>query len=107
MRLLNPSAFDRVFKEPYRTGNKNITILGCKNSCTHPRLGIIVAKKNVRYAVKRNLFKRLVREQFRLHQNQMPAMDFVVIARPGLGDLERTTIRRALETLWLRYFLAV
>jgi len=46
------------------------------------RLGIVVGKKIIAQATERNLFKRIVREFFRTHQNRLPyPYDYVVCAR--------------------------
>jgi len=46
------------------------------------RLGIVVGKKIIAKATERNLFKRIVREFFRIHQNRLPhPYDYVVCAR--------------------------
>lgn len=82
--MLTPSHFTFVFQQPQRAGTPQITILGRLNSLGHPRIGLTVAKKNVRRAHERNRIKRLTRESFRLRQHELPAMDFVVVAKKGL-----------------------
>lgn len=47
------------------------------------RIGLTVAKKNVKRAHERNRIKRLTRESFRLRQHELPPMDFVVVAKEG------------------------
>ena len=60
---------------------------------------VIVSKKNARRAVDRNRIKRIIREQFRLHQFILPAVDLVVLARPGLVKLPSQEIARLMKTL--------
>jgi ribonuclease P protein component len=48
-------------------------------------------------AVERNRVKRWVREEFRAMQGDLPAVDFVVIARAGVLAAGRAAVRRALE----------
>ena len=43
-----------------------------------PRLGLVVGKKQLKKAVDRNIFKRVIREQFRLCRAELPADDLVV-----------------------------
>lgn len=43
-----------------------------------PRLGIVVAKRLVKAAVRRNLIKRICREQFRALRTTLPACDVVL-----------------------------
>lgn len=84
--MLTPSQFTFVFQQPQRAGTPQITILGRLNSLGHPRIGLTVAKKNVRRAHERNRIKRLTRESFRLRQHELPAMDFVVVAKKGVAN---------------------
>lgn len=50
------------------------------NDTGHERLGLIVSKKIVRHAVKRNWIKRILRENFRLSRDHvnLKNMDWVV-----------------------------
>lgn len=45
------------------------------------RLGIIVGKRTVPHAVRRNALKRLVREAFRLRQRELAGLDVLVRIR--------------------------
>ncbi|EBV2691364.1 ribonuclease P protein component, partial [Escherichia coli] len=47
--------------------------------------------------------KRLTRESFRLRQHELPAMDFVVVAKKGVADLDNRALSEALEKLWRRH----
>ncbi len=59
-----------------------------KNDIGYRRVGITASAK-VGNAVKRNRIKRLVREFFRLNQDQLPeSADFVFIARKTAGELD-------------------
>lgn len=71
-------------------------LLARSNGLDHPRLGLVVAKKNVRLAVERNRFKRLVRETFRAYQHQLPPIDCVFLTRKGLDQLDNATFQRQL-----------
>ncbi len=95
--MLTPSQFTFVFQQPQRAGTPQITILGRLNSLGHPRIGLTVAKKNVRRAHERNRIKRLTRESFRLRQHELPAMDFVVWRKKGVADLDNRALSEAVE----------
>ena len=98
LRLLTPNHFNFVFQQPQRAGTPQITILGRMNTLGHPRIGLTVAKK-----YERNRIKRLTRESFRLSQHSLPAMDFVVIAKKGVQELDNRALTEILEKLWRRH----
>lgn len=101
--MLTPKHFTFVFQQTQRAGALHVTILGRLNTRGHPRIGITVAKKHVKWAHERNRIKRLTRESFRLHQHTLPAMDFVVIAKKGVADLNNHALTEALDKLWHRH----
>nr|WP_294101526.1 ribonuclease P protein component [Providencia sp.] len=103
LRLLTPRHFDNVFKQPQRASSPEITILGRLNELGHPRIGLTIAKKNVKRAHERNRIKRLAREYFRLHQHDLPPMDFVLLVRRGVANLDNRQITEALDKLWRRH----
>ncbi|MDK3009119.1 ribonuclease P protein component [Providencia rettgeri] len=103
LRLLTPRHFDNVFKQPQRASSPEITILGRLNELGHPRIGLTIAKKNVKRAHERNRIKRLAREYFRLHQHELPSMDFVVLVRKGVANLDNQQITESLDKLWRRH----
>lgn len=61
---------------------------GGENRKLPARLGVVVPKKLVKAAVRRNLIKRLAREQFRLSRTQLPSFDLVLrlATKPGKPD---------------------
>jgi ribonuclease P protein component len=65
-----------------------------------PRLGLAVAVRVAGNAVKRNRLRRLIRESFRLHQHELPALDLVVSARPRARDAQAAELRKSLSELW-------
>jgi len=100
-RLLSASDYSRVFDDaPIRASHKCALILSRPNKLNYARLGLVVAKKNMRFAVARNQFKRLTRESFRLKQHQLPAIDAIVLARRGADTLTNVELSRILNGLW-------
>lgn len=90
-RLLDSKAFENVFNKPdFRVSNRYFLILGCWSDFEEPRLGVIVAKKNVAKAVQRNRIKRLIRESFRLSKNRLHTADLVVLSRKGPQNLNNS-----------------
>lgn len=102
-RLLSSSEFAAVFNGAvFKASHPSFLILAIPNVASHPRLGLVIAKKNVRLAKNRNLVKRLVRESFRLKQHNLPTIDAIVLARRGSDLLSNSEIYQCLDSLWKR-----
>lgn len=102
LRLLTAEDYKRVFTNPVKIVCPSFTLLAVPNQQKHPRLGLIVAKKNVRRAVDRNRIKRLARESFRLRQQRLPFYDIVLLTRRGSSQLVNKVLFEHLEQLWNR-----
>jgi len=99
-RLLTSHDFSRVFGgDNHRASTRYALLLAKSSASDHSRLGLVIAKKNIRLANQRNRVKRVIREFFRCHP---PAkhLDLVFLARKGLGDLSNDQIRSQLQELW-------
>jgi len=70
------------------------------NDAGAPRLGLAVAVKVAGGAVARNRLRRIIRESFRLHQRELPAVDVVVSARPASRTATADALRASLAVLW-------
>lgn len=101
-RLHTTSQFQRVFDQAARASSEAFVLLSRENTLGYPRLGMVVAKRNARRAVDRNMVKRMVRESFRTCKAGLPASDYVVILRRPAGAAQRDTLRRQLTRLWQR-----
>ncbi|WP_045856397.1 ribonuclease P protein component [Teredinibacter purpureus] len=102
-RLLNSGAFSAVFDNAlFKASHQHFLILAKTNTVGHPRLGLVIAKKNIRHAVQRNRVKRLIRETFRLKQHNLPPIDAIVLARRGGDQIANNELRETLEKLWKR-----
>lgn len=102
-RLLNSSEFAAVFDNAkFKASHPLFLILAIPNNLGHCRLGLVIAKKNVRLATRRNTIKRLARECFRLKQHKLPAIDAIVLARRGSGEASNLVLTQCLDKLWNR-----
>ncbi len=101
-RLLKPAEFKAVFAAGGRNSERWLSALAKANDIGQPRLGLAVAKKTVPHAVDRNRIKRQIRESFRLHQQALPAVDIVLLTRPGCAQVDSEQLRQILERLWNR-----
>ena len=100
-RLLKAVDYKAVFDTAqYKVSCRSFLLLASPNSATYPRLGLIVAKKNVARAVQRNRVKRLIRESFRHNKALVAGFDIVVLARKGAGNLSNGRISERVQVLW-------
>lgn len=99
-RLRKKSEFDRVYRDARRSADAYFAIFARNTGAAAPRLGLAIAGRIVGNAVRRNHIKRLVRESFRQHQHELPAVDLVVNARLAARDADNEAIRRSLERHW-------
>ncbi len=100
-RLLNAKDYGRVFDGPdVRASHQHLLLLAKFNDGPGHRLGLVIAKKNVRLAVHRNRIKRVAREIFRTLPSSEPPMDVVLLARRGLGQLDNAALSSILLQQW-------
>ena len=108
-RLTQRADFDHVFQAPERkSSDRCFTVLGrCRLQDGAARLGLVIAKRQIRRAHERNRIKRLVRESFRqLPARERAALDIIVIARHAAEDEthDNAAIARLLARHWQRLF---
>jgi ribonuclease P protein component len=102
VRLLQAAAFDAVFKTGKRHNGRYFTVLTKTTDLTHPRLGLVVAKKNIRLAVTRNRIKRVLRESFRQHRLQLDNLDIVFIIYHAANTLDIKELRQQVDKQWAK-----
>ncbi|WP_096086655.1 ribonuclease P protein component [Agaribacterium haliotis] len=102
-RLLTKSQFQYVFDQaPIRVSHPSLLILAKPNKLAHARLGLVIAKKQIKLAVRRTRIKRLIRESFRLRAEKLPPIDVIVLARSSADTLENSEVTTILNGLWKR-----
>ena len=99
-RLLNASAFDRVFARAARSSDQYFTVLARQNDLEFPRLGLAISKKRAKLAVTRNRLKRIIRESFRHKQHELYCADFIVLAGPKSAKASNSRLLYSLEHHW-------
>lgn len=103
VRLCSAADFKQVFdKTDIKVACPQLLILAKDNGLQRARLGLVVAKKNIRTATGRNRAKRHIRETFRLRQDELGGLDIVVLVRRGFGELEDSELNRLLAKQWSR-----
>jgi ribonuclease P protein component len=99
-RLSEPQQFAGVFNAPQiRVSTRAFLVLAIPSPAPQSRIGIVVAKKNIRKATRRNRLKRIIREHFRLSP-LCNALDLVVLARGPADELPNPMVWKELEKLW-------
>lgn len=101
-RLRKAAEYKAVFAAPKVSSDRYFTVLMRPNAFSHPRLGLAISKRKVRKATARNRLKRIVRESFRLNRHQLPAADFVVMAKPAAVEAESKELWESLARHWQR-----
>lgn len=102
-RLRSSADFKQVFDTTdIKVSSRQLLILAKANKLGRARLGLVVAKKNIRTAVGRNRAKRHIRETFRLQQDEIGNLDIVVLVRKGFSDLNDGDLNQLLNQQWQR-----
>ena len=99
-RLTRRVEFERVLRHrSVRVTKGSFVALALPNASGGARLGMIIGKRHLPRAVDRNRVKRAIRESFRRHRAELPALDIVVqLASNAQHEPSRTT----LEEIWQR-----
>ena len=70
------------------------------NEAGEARLGMAVSVRAAGNAVNRNRLRRLIRESFRMHRQEMPAVDVFVAARSAAAKAPNKAVFESLLGLW-------
>jgi len=100
-RLLTAADFQAVFSgTEKRISRRYYLILFRRNQGVGSRLGMVVARKNIRLATRRNRVKRVVRETFRQHLHLLGDVDILFLPRRGIDELVPARQTRLLCEAW-------
>lgn len=101
-RLRDAASFNRVFEQAKRSRDRWFTVLCRSNELDRARLGLAISKKNCKTAVGRNRIKRVIRESFREHQEQLAGLDIVVMNKRSAETEANNNLFASLEAHWAR-----
>ena len=93
-RLLKSQQYSAVLKTGKKIHTRGLIFTFKPNEWGRPRLGLVIAKRNVKRAVDRNQVKRVLRECFRKHQAYLGDLDIVIGAKLACGELSKEEIRQ-------------
>ena len=99
-RLLTAAEYKSVFSHTqFKVSCRHFLILAVGNASLKPRLGLVIAKKNISTAVQRNRIKRQIRESFRHSTELLNGLDLVVLARKDADRLDNSRLRHKIHAL--------
>jgi ribonuclease P protein component len=71
------------------------------NEAGEARLGMAVGIRAAGNSVRRNRIRRLIRESFRMHRQELPAVDILVTARAAAAAAANGAVFESLARHWL------
>lgn len=101
-RLLTAADYKAVFDSTeLKVSSKHFLVLAKVTEAHSARIGLIIAKKNVKKAVQRNRLKRQIRQAFRTNKDLLDRLDLVVLAKKDADKLTNPAVASQLNHLWL------
>ncbi len=98
-RLLKRKEFQLVFDKGEKFRNNQLKVYALSNGNSVSRIGLVVGRK-FGNSPKRNRFKRILREAYRLNKSLLNyGADIVVIPRPGLRELTLGAIEEGFKVI--------
>jgi ribonuclease P protein component len=100
-KIVKTDDFSSVFNLRKRIAGRHLVMRYRLNELEVARLGLVVSKKTAKLAVQRNYMKRVLRELFRLNQQQLPAVDLVIQVQKPFEKPDFIIIKLEFENLLL------
>ena len=101
-RLRKPAEFKAGVDAGRRHTTRHFIAVVSKNPNGGARIGFAISKKIAVRAVDRNRLKRQTRESFRHQFAALPAVDIIMLGRPGCATAKNEELRASLKELWLK-----
>ena len=103
VRLSQSQDYQAVFESTdCKTSDRYFTLLAKRNFQDDPRLGLAITRKKIRSAVARHAVKRIIRESFRHHKQQLQGLDVIVMASTAASNEANSVLFTQLEKHWQR-----
>ena len=101
-RLRKKKDFERVFSgRSMPIPELGITVRYTENGLGYPRFAVVVPKKSVKLAVRRNRIKRIVKEAVRhlIKEGKIPGYDIVIVVRKDISKMKSYDVEGAFSNL--------
>lgn len=99
LRLVAKHQFQAVFRVRKRLFTPYFTLYYRFTDQPHPRLGVIIAKRNIKHAVGRNRVRRQARETFRQKQHELSGLDILFVVQKSAHKASNAELRECIEEL--------
>ncbi len=98
-KLIKTDEFSSVFNFRKRISAQHLAIHYQPNALRSARLGLVVGKKTAKLSVSRNYMRRVLREFFRLNQQNIPDVDLVIRVQKKFDKVDFFQIKQEFDTL--------
>jgi ribonuclease P protein component len=102
LRVRTTAEYKRVFDARLRIQSRYFILYHIANNQQHSRIGIITSRKNLRFAVWRNRFRRLARETFRLNTVRQAGKDIVLVGKNNIAQASDAELVYCLKKLFAK-----
>jgi len=99
-KLHTAAEFERARRGRERVSDALFVVQRVANEAGEARLGMAVGMRAAGNAVRRNRIRRLIRESFRMHRQELPAVDLLVTARAPAAAATNREVFASLERHW-------
>lgn len=99
-KLHTAAEFERARRGRERVSDGLFQVQRVANEAGEARLGMAVSMRAAGNAVRRNRIRRLIRESFRMHRQELPAVDLLVTARAAAAAATNREVFASLERHW-------
>ncbi len=108
-RLILPAEYNRIFAAGKRFSGACVTLVAArldlslgKRLATRPRLGLALAKKQIKRSHERNRVKRLLRERFRANTQRLVGLEFIAMAKTAAQNTPNPALILEIDRLITR-----
>ena len=98
-KLIKTDDFSSVFNFRKRISAQHLAIHYQPNTLPHARLGLVIGKKTAKLAVSRNYMRRVLRELFRLQQQEICQVDLIIRVQKKFGKVDFIQIKQEFNEL--------